>query len=180
MKDMLKWIEETRELGDNGRHVTRSASSQEREAIARALDLVACDALQFDYHLKPIGDGRYRLLGNVTAHVTQACVVSLEPVHDDIAETIDVEFWPDHLLEQSAAKGERSILAGEDPEALGQQGRIDTGRIALEVLSANLDPYPRRQGAEFHWRGEEGADDTKGSASPFAALAKLKLQKPEK
>lgn len=180
MKDILNWIEETRELGDNGRHVTRAANANEREAIAQMLDLLDCDELQFDYQLKPHGDGRYRLRGEVTARVTQACVVSLEPVHDEIGETVDLEFWPEHLLDQTTAKGERSILEGDDPEALGPHGRIDTGRIALEVLSASLDPYPRKQGAEFEWREEEGAEGTEAAAHPFAALAKLKERLPEK
>ncbi len=50
--------------------------------------------------------------------------------------------------------------------------RIDVGRIVYETLSAGLDPYPRKEGAEFDWADPKtGVAD---SANPFAVLKKLK------
>jgi hypothetical protein len=50
---------------------------------------------------------------------------------------------------------------------------IDAGRIVFETLSASVDPYPRRAGAQFE--GEELGDAAApGASGPFAALKKLK------
>jgi hypothetical protein len=54
-----------------------------------------------------------------------------------------------------------------------QHGMIDAGRIVFETLSASVDPYPRRAGAQFE--GEELGDAAApGASGPFAALKKLK------
>lgn len=170
----LDWIDETRDLGANGRAKTRSASAVECQGLAEALGLLACDSLTFAYTLKPLGEGRYRLAGELRSSVVQACVVSLDPVAAMITEDVDVEFWPSHLAGNRPASGERSVLGETDPEPIGPMGRVETGRIALEVLSAALDPYPRTDGAEFNDIAETDDAATAASAHPFAALAKLK------
>lgn len=167
----LNWIDETRDIGANGRAVTRTGTAEERAAIAEALGILSCERLIFDYTLKPIPDHRYRLTGTLSAGVTQACVVTLEPVASTIEDEVSVDFWPPHLLEERSVGGERAVLGEADPEPLGQLGRIDSGRIAYEVLSASLDPYPRAEGAEFdEVKSSEGTE----TDHPFAALAKLK------
>ncbi len=174
----LDWIDETRELGAGGRATTRRASAEECKSVAAALGILACNNLVFDYTLKPIADGRYRLKGTLKADVTQECVVSLEPVPATIEEEVRIEFWPPHLLAERRVNGEHVILGETDPEPIGQPGRIETGRIAFEVLSAALDPYPRKEGVEFHHVDPE--DDVAAAREhPFAVLAQLKQQKPE-
>ena len=147
--------------------------------LAKALDLIACDGLVFDYTIKPIADGRYRLKGQLNAQVTQACVVSLDPVTATIEEVVSVEFWPAHLVSERKSAGENAILGETDPEPLGQLGRIDSGRIAFEFLSASLDPYPRKDGAEFEFSTRTEDNVVEATANPFAVLAKLRGEKPE-
>ena len=130
----LDWIDETRELGVGGRATTRRASAEECNSIAAALGILACDNLVFDYTLKPIADGRYRIKGTLKADVTQECVVSLEPVPATIDEEVVVEFWPPHLLAERRVDGEHAILGETDPEPIGQLGRFETGRIAFEIF----------------------------------------------
>ena len=174
----LDWMDETRDLGVVGRAVTRTASVEDRRRVAEALELLACDSLVFDYTIKAIADGRYRIKGRLKADVTQACVVSLDPVAETIAEDVSVDFWPEHLLAERLADGERSILGETDPEPIGPMGRIESGRIAFEFLSAALDPYPRKDGAEFQYGGTPEDIAAEASAHPFAALAKLKRENP--
>lgn len=172
MNSALAWIEETRELGENGRERRRIATDAERASITKALGLVACDALEFSYALRPLGEGRYRLKGDLSARLTQSCVVTLEPVPARVAELIDLEFWPTSLLAPRPSEGEHAILGAEEPEPLAANGQIETGRIAFEVLAAALDPYPRKEGAAFEW--EEAGEGGVAKDSPFAVLAKLK------
>ena len=53
-----------------------------------------------------------------------------------------------------------------------EHGRIDVGRIVYETLSAAVDPYPRKAGAEF--AADEVGGPLVGDYGPFAALKKLK------
>jgi hypothetical protein len=47
------------------------------------------------------------------------------------------------------------------------------GRIVYETVSAALDPYPRKSGAEFTWSDPREAEAA-ARANPFALLKKLK------
>jgi hypothetical protein len=171
MKTLAEWTHAVTELPERGLSRERAASADERAAIARDLDLVSCDGFVFDYRLVSLGGGRVRLSGKLTADVTQRCVVSLAPVRAHLLEPVDVEFWPAHMISQQV-EGETEILSGPEIEPI-DNGMIAVGRIAFEVLSASLDPYPRAEGVEFDWNDPR---DTEGSESnnPFAALSRFK------
>jgi uncharacterized metal-binding protein YceD (DUF177 family) len=165
----LAWSHETTEIPERGLNRTRSATEAERAALAEALALIACDALDVTYQIVPTPAGHWRLTGGLDAAVTQACVISLEPVAARLAETFSVEFRRE--ADEGSAEDEREILSGHDVEPLDGD-RIDVGRIVYESLSAALDPYPRKEGAEFDWADPKaGEADT---ANPFAVLKKLK------
>jgi uncharacterized metal-binding protein YceD (DUF177 family) len=166
---LLAWSHETTEIPERGLKRARSATEAERVALAKALDLVACEALDANYQIVPTTSGHWEVTGGLDAAVTQACVISLEPVAARVAETFSVEFRRDAGLETPDA--EREVLSGSDIELLDGD-RIDIGRIVYETLSAGLDPYPRKAGAEFDWADPKaGAAD---SANPFVVLKKLK------
>ena len=58
------------------------------------LDILSCDALRVSYTLEALEKERFRLSGTIEAGVTQACVVTLEPVPSTISETFSVELYP--------------------------------------------------------------------------------------
>jgi hypothetical protein len=167
----LTWVETTRDLGAGGRAFERRASAAERAALAETLGLVAVGSLTFAGRVRPLDDGRIGLEARLLADVTQTCVVTLEPIIAHVDEEIDLELWPAAMLTQRQLDGEQAILGGEDPEALTALGEAETGRIAFEVLSAALDPYPRKSGAEVDWK--DPTDDP-ATSSPFAVLSRLK------
>ena len=167
MTDSLDWVEKTTEIPAGGLTRTRDATTAELTAIAEALDIPAVSRLALEYRIVAISGGAYRLTGSLAADVVQACIVSLEPVDGKVDANFDVEFWPDLKPEES--EDEASILSGTDVELL-EHGVIPVGRIAFEMLSASLDPYPRREDAEFTWQDQKA----KEAANPFAALSKLK------
>lgn len=170
MTQPLEWTHDVSEFGDRGRTFTRAASEAECVAIARELDILYCARLDVKYDVKPLPQGRYRLAGQMDAVVTQACIVTLDPVPASLSEEFAVEFrTPDDI--DAGEAGDRAILSGLDIEPL-QHGVIDAGRVIFECLSAALDPYPRKAGAEFDW--QDPKDKGASPASPFAALAKLK------
>ncbi|MEL6794453.1 MAG: DUF177 domain-containing protein, partial [Pseudomonadota bacterium] len=71
-----------------------AATKAERAAIAEAFGLLELAALTFDYSLKAEGDDGWRVAGTLRATVSQACVVTLEPVTGQIRETFDRVFAP--------------------------------------------------------------------------------------
>ena len=151
------------------------ATEAEMNAIAGLLDLVRLEGLTFDYRFNHGGSGRLRLTGRLKADVTQTCVVSLDPVDARIDVPVEIEFWPEALLqtlrEQRRMPGSVVLLDWPEPIVGGQ---IDLGPVAYETLATSLDPYPKREGVSFDWSQGEPNQAEEAKSGPFAALAALK------
>ncbi len=170
MSAPLDWSYRTTEIPEAGLRETRSATAAERTAAAAALEVISCEQLTVSFDIRATGQGCYRLSGQLEAQVTQSCVVTLDPVVQTVAGSFDVAFCPPTNM-PGQGEEEMEALSAAEIEPI-EHGRIDVGRIAFETLSASLDPYPRKPGAEFA-AGEP--DTASASASgPFAALQKLK------
>lgn len=161
----LNWTHAVREIAGQPLDATREADQGERAAVAAHLDLLSCEKFKVDYSLHPLDRGRAALSGRWQADITQACVITLEPVASKLNGTFALEIWPAGDL---PAVGEHAVddLADE-PEAI-ENGIIDVGRIVLECLADLVDPYPRKPGANFSWTDEKAA--SAGSDNPFAKL----------
>jgi uncharacterized metal-binding protein YceD (DUF177 family) len=105
--------------------------------------------------------------GRVSATVRQTCVVTLEPVENEIDEPVDLTFMP--RQDGGDAHGREEELGPRDPPEALVNGTVDLGAIAAEFLILGIDPYPRKAGAVF---ASPPTGDT--SDHPFAALAALK------
>lgn len=164
----LDWSIEAADVPERGLKGSRKATDAERAALADALDLLSCEALEATFSITPSAGG-YRLEGGIDAGVNQACIITLEPVAGRVAESFSIDFKAD---KGNAASDDSDIeiLTGADVEPL-ENDRIEIGRIVYEALSAGLDPYPRKPGAEFDW--SDPKQGTSGS-NPFAVLGKLK------
>ena len=166
-------IDEIRE-GDEG---LVEASALERAAVADLLDLRDLSQLSLNYSLHRLGQGRMGLKGRLTAKLTQTCVVSLEPLPQELDVPIEVAFWPpSQIRDMEKAAAEDPVSAGilDWPEAI-VDGKIDLGPVLYDGLATTLDPYPRAEGVDFAWSDQEGTEMEPPAASgPFAALARLK------
>jgi uncharacterized metal-binding protein YceD (DUF177 family) len=173
---LAAWSHRVADVPERGLDVTRNATPAELAAIAAALDLVACERLQARYRLQALGGGRYLLEGELSAHVVQACVVSLEPVPGDVSETFEEEFWPPDQLPVAVngLDGEQEALSVLIAEPI-REGRLDAGRIVYEHLATALDPFPRKEGAELPPEVADAAPRAERD-NPFAVLARLKKE----
>lgn len=143
------------------------ASPAERAALARRLDLLALDRLEADGRIDPDSStGGIVVSGTLRAAVTQRCVVTLEPVPQEI----DTEFRRlfAHEAEEPGDELEIDPLA-DLPEPL-EGSLLDVGELVTEELALALDPYPRAAGVPEVAVG----DDEDGPSGPFAALARLR------
>jgi uncharacterized metal-binding protein YceD (DUF177 family) len=113
-----------------------------------------------------------RVKGHVDSLVVQECVVTLDPVEQQISEDFEALFVPENsrLARQETTEGELVV----DPEGadipepfVGDS--IDLGAVAAEFAALAIDPYPRKEGVEFGDVVEsDPAEDVK--ESPFAVL----------
>jgi uncharacterized metal-binding protein YceD (DUF177 family) len=167
----LGWGHECSEIHAGGLEQTRTASEDERVALASALGILACEQMRVAYRVTRAADEGYRLKGRLTADVVQACVITLAPVHETMAVDIKVEFRPAEEL--AKADGGAVDLEDETEYEPIEGTWLDIGRVVFEEMAANLNPYPRRRGAEFVPPAEPDAGK-EDRANPFAVLEKLK------
>jgi hypothetical protein len=158
------------DVPDSGRHFDLAAEESSRAAIAKAIGLRSLPRLEASFDVTRHGRDGLHVVGQVSATVGQTCVVTLDPLDNEVEEKIDLVFVPQVTLtlEQGAAK-----LAAEDAVELLTGNMVDLGVIATEFLTLGIDPYPRTSDAVFTppAAGDEGEH-------PFAALAALRKGKP--
>ena len=158
-------------LGEAGASERIAAGPEERAALARRFGLLALDRLEAELHLSRAGEGLVRVTGRFQAELSQACVVSLEPVRSRLEQTVT-------LLYSEALPGDegRELVidpdAEEPPEPIGPEG-IDLGEAVVQQFALALEPYPRASGAEMAEpaMGETGTGPAK--ENPFAVLKGL-------
>jgi uncharacterized metal-binding protein YceD (DUF177 family) len=162
-------------LGDvpaSGRHFDLVPDERRRDAIAKLAGLAALPRLDASFDVTPHGRNGLHVVGRVSATVGQTCVVTLEPIENDIDEPVDLVFVPADAAPSPAdgSEGELEVPYDDGPEPL-VDGMIDLGAIAIEFLVLAIDPYPRKPDAVFE--APAAGDD---SAHPFAVLAALKKE----
>jgi uncharacterized metal-binding protein YceD (DUF177 family) len=151
------------DIPDSGRHYDLSADASVRESIVKLFGLRSLLQLEASFDLTRRGEGVVAR-GEVKGRVGQTCVVTLEPIENDIHEEVDLVFAP---VEEKNEAGS-AWRKGEPPEPL-ENGIVDLGVLATEFLILGLDPYPRKPDAKF-----VQAEKQEKGAHPFAALAALK------
>ncbi len=156
------------DVAEEGRHFDLIADADTRAAVARVAGLRDLPRLQAEFDVRRHGRGGLRVAGRVSATVGQSCVVTLEPLVNEVAEDIDLLFLPQSVAPKGDEEaGARERNANETEPLIG--GTVDLGALATEFLILGLDPYPRKPGAIF-----QPPADLKPEEGPFAALAALK------
>ena len=160
------------EVPSGSRHIELKPDAATREAIAKAADIVALPRLEASFDLTPQGSDSLRVVGRVRASIEQNCVVTLEPLKNEVDEEVDLLFAPPIELPKATPADDSGEIAGspavDAPEEL-DNGTVDLAALTVEFLIVGIDPYPRKPGATFDAppAGEPGPH-------PFAALAALK------
>lgn len=161
------------QLPEAGLHQVLETSTAQRQAIAAAAGVNAVLEATATFEVEPEAEGRVNVTGTVRARVVQTCVVSLDPVENDIDEHIAAVFAPPSqipLTPKSVQKEDGDDAEIPDlPEPI-VNGVIDLGHLALEFLILGIDPYPRKPGVAF--TAPETPEDP--DEHPFAALRALK------
>ena len=157
------------DVPETGQHFDLVADAGVRAAVARIAGLRDLPRLQSSFDVKRHSTGGLHVIGAVSATVGQNCVVTLEPLTDEVEEAIDLVFVPQEppARKEEAETEPRDVKWGDHPEPL-IGGFVDLGALAVEFLILGLDPYPRKPDAVF-----EPPQSLMPEEGPFAALAKL-------
>jgi len=159
---------------ETGLHRDIEADRAARDAMAEAAGLREILSASASIDVTPDSGGRFHVVGRVRARIGQTCVVTLDPIENDIDEPIDLIFAPPEQipdladLVDDAAESEAEI---PDPPEPIENGVIDLGRLATDALFLAIDPYPRKPDVVF----EPLVVAADPEDHPFAALKALKL-----
>jgi hypothetical protein len=162
------------QISETGLHRDIEADEAIREGIAELGGLREVLAARASLDVTPMSGGRFHVEGRVRARIGQTCVVTLDPIENDVDESIDLIFAPPEQIPEMAdlveEAAESDVEIPDPPEPI-ENGVIDLGRVATDALYLAVDPYPRKPDAVFE--PPVVAEDPEDH--PFAALKALQL-----
>jgi len=159
------------DVPEGGEHFKLMADADARAAVARLAGLRDLPRLEANFEVRRHGVGGLHVAGLVSATVGQTCVVTLEPLVNEVAEEVDLLFVPRSAVESADAQADTADANVDEAEPL-VGGSIDLGALATEFLILGLNPYPRKLGAVFAPPQDAAARDD----GPFAPLTALKKE----
>lgn len=166
-------------MGPGGAALEIVASDSERAALARRFGFLGLPALSTRVTVDHRPGGQIVVEGRLRGRIVQACVLTLDPVNQDLDDAFRIVFKKDLADDRDPENGEAVLSAQADaPEPL-TGNLLDVGEIIAEQLSLAADPYPRRAGARLEDvlpkprnPGRRGPPDQR--RHPFAGLAALR------
>jgi hypothetical protein len=162
------------QIPEAGLHRDIEAGAAAREAMAEVAGLREILSARAALDVTPKSGGRVHVAGHVRARIGQTCVVTLDPIENDIDEPIDLIFAPPEQIPQLADLVDEAAESGAeipDPPEPIVNGVIDLGRLATDALFLAIDPYPRRPDAVF----EPPVVAADPEDHPFATLKALQV-----
>jgi hypothetical protein len=162
------------QLPDTGLHRDIEADPAARASMADVAGLREVLSASASLDVTPKNGGRVHVTGRVRARIGQTCVVTLDPIENEIDEPIDLVFAPPEKIPQLSDlvddAAESDVEIPDPPEPI-VNGVIDLGRLATDALFLAVDPYPRRPDAVF----EPLIEAADPMDHPFAALKALQV-----
>ena len=157
----------------DGERIDLVADAEECAAIAKRLDLISINRLEAHAVLERDGK-EVRATGRIKAALEQSCIATGEPVSARIDEPFDLNFLP----EPKGRPDDEVELGADEMDVVFHDGAaIELGPAIADTLALVLDPYPRGPNADAALKAAGVLSEEQ--AGPFAALAKLKGQKPD-
>ncbi|MEI9422149.1 DUF177 domain-containing protein [Mesorhizobium sp. Cs1299R1N1] len=162
MQSPVSFFANVARLPQKGLPVVIGADPAQRAALAEAHGLLSVEAYRAELLVTSWKRNGVKVSGRVEADITQACIVTLDPVQAHIDEPVEALLLPeDSKLGRQGFESAGEILLDADgpdsPETFSGD-TIDVGALAEQFFGLAIDPYPRKPGASL------GAGDDIGSA----------------
>ena len=168
-----------KDISSSGSEIRFEVDEAVRAALAERYDILELRSLRGSAKLRPYRKAGLTLDCDFSAELVQACVVTLEPVVQQVEDHFTRRYLPENELLRRQAHApavEVNVDAeAEDEPELMENGRIDIGEAVAEELALAMDPYPRKDGISFEPVIEDEVDDApETKPNPFSILEKLK------
>ena len=178
-KSEIERIVDLDRMGSTGAALDIVASDSERAALAKRFGFLGVPAFSARVTVDRRPGGQIMVEGRMRGRIVQACVLTLDPVTQELDDTFRIVFKKDLADERDPESGEAVLSAQADaPEPLSGN-LLDIGEIVAEQLSLAAEPYPRRPGAKLEdvlpkprGGGRKGLPEQR--RHPFAGLAALR------
>ena len=165
-------------MGPSGAALEIAPSDSERAALAKRFGFLGLPAFSARVTVDRRPGGQIVVEGRLRGRIVQACVLTLDPVTQELDETFRIVFRQDLADDLDPESGEALLNSHADaPEPL-TGNMLDVGEIVAEQLSLAADPYPRRPGVKLEDVLPKPRGGRKGQPEarrhPFAGLAALR------
>jgi hypothetical protein len=151
-------------LPQNGLPVVIEADEAQCAALAKAHGLLSIESYRVDLLVTAWKRHGVKVAGKVEADITQACVVSLDPVEAHIEEEVEGLFLPDDskLGRLGFGSGGEIMIDADGPDApeLFSGDTIDVGELAEQFFGLAIDPYPRKPDVLLDTSSENEPEET--------------------
>ena len=166
-------------MGPAGAALEIVPSDSERAALAKRFGFLGLPAFSARVTVDRRVGGQVVVEGRLRGRIVQACVLTLDPVAQDLDDTFRIVFKADMADDRDPESGEAVLNSQADaPEPL-TGNMLDVGEIVAEQLSLAADPYPRKAGVKLEdvlpkprKDGRHGRQEPR--RHPFAGLAALR------
>src|SRR5436309_15646914 len=136
-------------MGPAGTALEITPSDSERAALAKRFGFLGLPAFSARVTVDRRPGGQVVVEGRLRGKIVQACILTLDPVTQDLDEAFRLVFKQDLAEERDPESGEALVSAQADaPEPLAGN-LLDIGEIVAEQLLLAANPYPRRPGVRL-------------------------------
>jgi uncharacterized metal-binding protein YceD (DUF177 family) len=179
LKSEIERLVDLERMGPSGAALEIAPSDSERAALAKRFGFLGLPTFSARVTVDRRVGGQIVVEGRLRGRIVQACVLTLDPVAQDLDEAFRIVFKQDMTDDRDPESGEAVLNSQADaPEPL-TGNVLDVGEIVAEQLSLAADPYPRRAGAKLEdvlpkprHGGRKGQPEQR--RHPFAGLAALR------
>ncbi|HYD06839.1 MAG TPA: DUF177 domain-containing protein, partial [Reyranella sp.] len=134
-KSEIERVVDIDRMGPSGTALEIAASDSERAALAKRFGFLALPAFAARVTVDQRPGGQVVVEGRLRGKIVQACILTLDPVTQDLDETFRIVFKQGLAEEKDTESGESLVSAQADaPEPL-PGNLLDVGEIVAEQLS---------------------------------------------
>lgn len=175
----LDFMLPVQEVERAGRSYHLDASETERKMLAERFNLIDVKSLTADVEVKDRGETEgIFVTGRIDAAYTQRCIVSLEPVEEQMSTTFELMLVDEATADRMDA--DEVYLDDNAPEYDALEGdMIPLGEIVAQTVSINMNPYPRAEDAVLNVGNKKDISVNEAELekpNPFAVLSKLRKE----
>lgn len=163
-------------IDENGTEISFVATAGELEKAQETLQIEGLSRLEGVATIKPWHKTGFMVAGTLSASAVQICVVTLEPVAEEVSEPFERTFIPpEEAAEEEPDEDVTAefILEAEDPPDILEGHTIDLFSLISEHLALGLDPYPRKTDAKIDAAYQLSTEEEEAE-NPFSVLKQLK------